>query len=114
MTKSKTKFLHLKLKTSKKIYEPGLPILLCFLLFSSITYIAINSINLILYSLLGNKNIHSITKQGTYELRVDISDFNGNKAYARYSTFAVGDASTNYKLTVGGYSGHAGELFITK
>ncbi|VDI25830.1 Hypothetical predicted protein [Mytilus galloprovincialis] len=56
---------------------------------------------------LGNQNIHTITKQGNYELRVDISDFIGAKAYARYSTFSVGDASTNYRLNVGGYSGNA-------
>ncbi|CAC5387404.1 Fibrinogen-like protein A,Ryncolin-4,Ficolin-3,Ficolin-2,Ryncolin-1,Tenascin-R,Fibrinogen-like protein 1,Angiopoietin-1,Tenascin-X,Fibrinogen C domain-containing protein 1-A,Ficolin-1,Veficolin-1,Ryncolin-3,Fibrinogen C domain-containing protein 1,Ryncolin-2,Angiopoietin-related protein 2,Microfibril-associated glycoprotein 4,Tenascin,Fibrinogen C domain-containing protein 1-B [Mytilus coruscus] len=61
---------------------------------------------------LGNQNIHTITKQGTYELRVDISDFNGNKAFARYATFSVGDASTNYKLTIAGYSGNAGELYL--
>ncbi|XP_076106899.1 microfibril-associated glycoprotein 4-like [Mytilus galloprovincialis] len=58
---------------------------------------------------LGNQNIHTITKQGTYELRVDISDFNGAKAYARYSTFSVGDSSTNYRLNVAGYSGNAGD-----
>ncbi|CAG2196063.1 Tenascin-R,Ryncolin-2,Ficolin-3,Veficolin-1,Ryncolin-1,Fibrinogen C domain-containing protein 1-A,Fibrinogen C domain-containing protein 1,Fibrinogen C domain-containing protein 1-B,Fibroleukin,Ficolin-2,Tenascin,Ficolin-1,Fibrinogen-like protein A,Ryncolin-3,Angiopoietin-related protein 7,Angiopoietin-4,Ryncolin-4 [Mytilus edulis] len=63
---------------------------------------------------LGNEKIHSLTKQGKYELRVDISDFNGNKAYATYSTFSVGDASTNYKLTVAGYSGNAGEFEFIK
>ncbi|CAG2196068.1 Ficolin-1-A,Ryncolin-1,Fibrinogen C domain-containing protein 1,Tenascin-N,Angiopoietin-related protein 7,Ficolin-3,Fibrinogen C domain-containing protein 1-B,Fibrinogen-like protein 1,Ficolin-1,Ficolin-1-B,Tenascin-R,Ryncolin-2,Techylectin-5B,Fibrinogen C domain-containing protein 1-A,Microfibril-associated glycoprotein 4,Fibrinogen-like protein A,Ryncolin-3,Tenascin-X,Ficolin-2,Tenascin,Angiopoietin-related protein 2,Techylectin-5A,Ryncolin-4 [Mytilus edulis] len=58
---------------------------------------------------LGNQKIHSLTKQGNYELRVDISDFHGTKAYARYASFSVGDASTNYKLTVTGYSGNAGD-----
>ncbi|CAG2196069.1 Angiopoietin-related protein 1,Ficolin-1-A,Angiopoietin-1,Fibrinogen C domain-containing protein 1,Ryncolin-1,Tenascin-N,Angiopoietin-related protein 7,Ficolin-3,Fibrinogen C domain-containing protein 1-B,Fibroleukin,Fibrinogen-like protein 1,Ficolin-1,Ficolin-1-B,Angiopoietin-4,Tenascin-R,Ryncolin-2,Techylectin-5B,Fibrinogen C domain-containing protein 1-A,Microfibril-associated glycoprotein 4,Ryncolin-3,Angiopoietin-2,Tenascin-X,Ficolin-2,Tenascin,Angiopoietin-related protein 2,Techylectin-5A,Ryncolin-4 len=57
---------------------------------------------------LGNRRINKLTAQGKYELRVDISDFNGNKAYAKYSKFAVGDASTNYRLTVAGYSGNAG------
>lgn len=60
--------------------------------------------------LLGNEKIHSLTNQEKYELRVDISNFNGNKAFATYSTFSVGDASSNYKLTVFGYSGNAGEL----
>ncbi|VDI68647.1 Hypothetical predicted protein [Mytilus galloprovincialis] len=71
---------------------------------------------------LGNQKIHTITKQGNYELRVDISDFDGSKAYAKYVTFSVGDASTNYKLTVSGYSGtagdslayHNGQAFTTK
>ncbi|CAC5388334.1 Fibrinogen-like protein A,Ryncolin-4,Ficolin-3,Ficolin-1-B,Ficolin-2,Ryncolin-1,Tenascin-R,Tenascin-X,Tenascin-N,Ryncolin-3,Tenascin,Techylectin-like protein,Fibrinogen C domain-containing protein 1,Ryncolin-2,Angiopoietin-related protein 6,Techylectin-5B,Angiopoietin-related protein 2,Angiopoietin-2,Microfibril-associated glycoprotein 4,Fibrinogen alpha chain,Ficolin-1-A,Ficolin-1,Fibrinogen C domain-containing protein 1-B,Angiopoietin-4 [Mytilus coruscus] len=58
---------------------------------------------------LGNQRIHTLTAQGKSELRVDISDFNGNIAYAKYSTFSIGDASTNYKLTVTGYSGNAGD-----
>ncbi|CAC5387405.1 Fibrinogen-like protein A,Ryncolin-4,Angiopoietin-related protein 7,Ficolin-3,Ficolin-1-B,Ficolin-2,Ryncolin-1,Tenascin-R,Angiopoietin-1,Ficolin-1,Fibrinogen C domain-containing protein 1-A,Tenascin-X,Tenascin-N,Ryncolin-3,Fibrinogen C domain-containing protein 1,Ryncolin-2,Techylectin-5B,Angiopoietin-related protein 2,Microfibril-associated glycoprotein 4,Ficolin-1-A,Tenascin,Fibrinogen C domain-containing protein 1-B [Mytilus coruscus] len=58
---------------------------------------------------LGNRRINKLTAQGKYELRVDISDFNGNKAHTKYSTFSVGDASTNYKLTVAGHSGNAGD-----
>ncbi|XP_063448847.1 techylectin-5B-like [Mytilus trossulus] len=58
---------------------------------------------------LGNQRIHALTAAGKTELRVDISDFNGNKAYAKYSTFAVGDASSNYRLTAVGYSGNAGD-----
>ncbi|XP_076109033.1 microfibril-associated glycoprotein 4-like [Mytilus galloprovincialis] len=58
---------------------------------------------------LGNQKIHTLTKQANYELRVDISDFDGYKAYARYVTFSIGDASTNYRLTVSGYSGNAGD-----
>ncbi len=49
---------------------------------------------------------------GDYELRIDLEDFNGNKAYAKYSTFNVGDASTKYKLLVSGYSGTAGNYVI--
>lgn len=59
--------------------------------------------------LLGNRRINKLTAQGKYELRIDISDFNGKKAHAKYSTFSVGDASTNYRLTVAGYSGNAGK-----
>jgi hypothetical protein len=39
---------------------------------------------------------------------VDLTDFAGDKAYALYSTFKVGDESTKYQLTVSGYSGTAG------
>ncbi|CAC5402592.1 DYNLL [Mytilus coruscus] len=67
-----------------------------------IKYVAINSISLNLYPCSGNQKIHTMTKQGTY-----VSDFNGNKAYARYAPFSVGDASTNYKLTI---AGNASEL----
>ncbi|XP_071162440.1 ryncolin-1-like [Mytilus edulis] len=58
---------------------------------------------------LGNDNLHDLTSQGSYELRVDLEDFNGDKAYAKYSTFNIGDQSTNYILTVNGYSGTAGD-----
>lgn len=61
---------------------------------------------------LGNQRVHTLTAQGKYELRVDIYDFDGNKAYAKYSTFSIGDASTNYRLSVGDYSGNAGELYF--
>ena len=58
---------------------------------------------------LGNKKIHRITAQGPYELRVDLEDFEGNTAYAKYSNFRIGNAGTNYKLIIGGYSGNAGK-----
>ena len=40
---------------------------------------------------------------------MDLEDFDGNIAYAYYSTFSIGDNTTNYKLNVGGYSGTAGK-----
>ncbi|CAC5363414.1 Fibrinogen-like protein A,Ryncolin-4,Angiopoietin-related protein 7,Angiopoietin-related protein 1,Ficolin-3,Techylectin-5A,Ficolin-2,Ryncolin-1,Tenascin-R, Fibrinogen-like protein 1,Angiopoietin-1,Fibrinogen C domain-containing protein 1-A,Tenascin-N,Tenascin,Fibroleukin,Fibrinogen C domain-containing protein 1,Angiopoietin-related protein 6,Techylectin-5B,Angiopoietin-2,Microfibril-associated glycoprotein 4,Fibrinogen alpha chain,Ficolin-1-A,Ficolin-1,Fibrinogen C domain-containing protein 1-B,Angiopoiet len=57
---------------------------------------------------LGNKYIHRLTSSGTYELRIDLTDKN-NKYYAKYKTFVVGNASSQYKLTIGGYSGNAGD-----
>ena len=57
---------------------------------------------------LGLSKIHRLTKEGSNTLRVDLGDFEGNTAYANYSTFNVGDGSTEYILTVGGYSGTAG------
>ena len=45
-------------------------------------------------------------------LRVDLEDVNGIRKYAEYSTFNVEDASTNYRLTVEGYSGTAGTHHI--
>ncbi|KAL5010056.1 hypothetical protein ScPMuIL_012361 [Solemya velum] len=52
----------------------------------------------------GNHFIHSITIQGFYELRVNLSDFQGNSHYAHYNDFSVGDASSKYLLTVSGYN----------
>ena len=58
---------------------------------------------------LGLSKIHRLTKEGSNTLRVDLGDFEGNTAYANYSTFSISDGSTEYILTVGGYSGTAGD-----
>ena len=58
---------------------------------------------------LGLSKIHRLTKEGSNTLRVDLGDFQGNTAYANYSTFSISDGSTEYILTVGGYSGTAGD-----
>jgi hypothetical protein len=43
-----------------------------------------------------------------FELRIDLEDFEGRTENVTYSTFNIGDASTKYKLTIGGYSGILG------
>ena len=58
---------------------------------------------------LGLSKIHRLTKEESNTLRVDLGDFEGNTAYANYSTFNVSDGSTEYILTVGGYSGTPGD-----
>jgi hypothetical protein len=60
---------------------------------------------------LGNDNIHSITSQGKYELRVDLEDYNGDTAYANYGFFFVDDAKSKYILHVSDYIGTAGDSF---
>ena len=62
---------------------------------------------------LGLSKIHRLTKEGSNTLRVDLGDFEGNTSYANYSTFSISDGSTEYILTVGGYSGTAGDGLIT-
>ncbi|NXQ70898.1 TENA protein, partial [Quiscalus mexicanus] len=57
---------------------------------------------------IGLENLHKITSQGQYELRVDLRD-KGDAAYAVYERFSVGDAKSRYRLRVDGYSGTAGE-----
>uniref|UniRef100_A0A1X7TDC0 Fibrinogen C-terminal domain-containing protein n=1 Tax=Amphimedon queenslandica TaxID=400682 RepID=A0A1X7TDC0_AMPQE len=59
--------------------------------------------------LTGLSKIHCLTKEGSNTLRVGLGDFEGNTAYANYSTFSVSDGSIEYILTVGGYSGTAGD-----
>lgn len=61
---------------------------------------------------LGNKHVHRLTSSGAYELRIDLTNKSNNKKYAKYKTFFVGDETSQYKLTIGGYSGDAGTIFV--
>ena len=58
---------------------------------------------------LGLSKIHRLTQEGSNTLRVDLGDFENNTRYAQYTTFSVGNSTTEYTLTVGGYSGTAGD-----
>ncbi|XP_062609819.1 ficolin-2-like [Saccostrea cucullata] len=58
---------------------------------------------------IGNDAIYELTKNKDQELRVELQRFNGDTAYAQYSTFYVGDEGSKYKFTVSGYSGTAGD-----
>ncbi|XP_063415207.1 ficolin-1-like [Mytilus trossulus] len=60
---------------------------------------------------LGNKYINTLTTAKNTEMRVDMENFKGEKRYAKYSTFKVGDAGSKYKLTISGFSGNAGDAF---
>ncbi|CAC5359331.1 Fibrinogen C domain-containing protein 1-A,Ryncolin-1,Tenascin,Fibrinogen C domain-containing protein 1-B,Fibrinogen C domain-containing protein 1 [Mytilus coruscus] len=53
----------------------------------------------------GNKYINAISSGGNYKLYIELEDFDGNKKYAEYNRFSVGDAASNYILRVSGYSG---------
>jgi len=57
---------------------------------------------------LGLDKIHRLTKERS-RLRVDLEDFSGNTAYAEYSVFGVSDEGIKYKLSLGSYSGTAGD-----
>ena len=58
---------------------------------------------------LGLTNMHRLTKNHNWILRIDFEAFDGGTAYAVYDSFSVGDASSNYRLTLGTYSGTAGD-----
>ena len=60
---------------------------------------------------LGNDKLHELTSiHSNNELRFDLEAVNNQKAYAKYSTFRIGDESAKYQLTATGYSGTAGKL----
>ena len=56
---------------------------------------------------LGNDKIHRLTASKPSSLRVELEDWSGGKAYAKYSKFKIGDEQAQYRLEVGSYSGTA-------
>ncbi|KAG8549021.1 hypothetical protein GDO81_023082, partial [Engystomops pustulosus] len=67
---------------------------------------------------LGNDIIHKISSSGTWELRIDLQDFDFINYFAKYSSFKVMGESEKYKLVLGGFTGgNAAEIlspFITE
>ncbi|KAM9207013.1 ficolin-1 [Dugong dugon] len=72
---------------------------------------------------LGNDNIHTLTTQGTSELRVDLVDFEGNHQFAKYTSFKMAGEEEKYKLVLGAFAGgtagdslrdHNNQSFSTK
>ena len=58
---------------------------------------------------IGLETMHSLMQNRTYKLRIDLEDFYENTGYAEYSTFAISDEAHNYTLSIGKYSGTAGD-----
>ena len=59
---------------------------------------------------LGLKKISCLTGvKPVAQLRVDLADYEGRQKYAHYRYFTVDSASVNYTLSIGGYSGTAGD-----
>ena len=58
---------------------------------------------------LGNEYLHYLTNSRAYKLRFDLEDWDGNTAYAEYSSFRVTSEADNYRLLLGDYSGNASD-----
>ncbi|XP_059202306.1 fibrinogen-like protein 1 [Centropristis striata] len=58
---------------------------------------------------LGNDNLHYITTQGNYSLKINLGDFDGNQRYAEYKNFKVASEEDHYRLSFGSYVGTAGD-----
>ncbi|XP_075325757.1 uncharacterized protein LOC142383859 [Odontesthes bonariensis] len=58
---------------------------------------------------LGNSMNYLLTRDRDMVLRVELEDFNGVEEYAQYEQFRVAGERLRYRLTVGGYSGTAGD-----
>ncbi|XP_075051560.1 angiopoietin-2-like [Mixophyes fleayi] len=57
---------------------------------------------------LANEFVHQLTSQGSYTLRIQLQDWDGNEAYSLYDLFSLGSEENNYRLNLRGYSGTAG------
>lgn len=57
----------------------------------------------------GLENLYIWTNTKHYELRIDLSDFEGETAFAHYDRFYVEDEDNGYRLHVSGYTGTAGD-----
>ena len=55
----------------------------------------------------GLRPLYCITNQGQWEMRIDFTLIDGTKSYLSYSFFRVGPASSNYRLSISGYTGIA-------
>ena len=70
-----------------------------------------------------SKIFRLVRSGGPWELKVELEDFDGNKVYARYGNFSIGDESTEFQLmSVGEFEGsvadgltyHVNRAFSTK
>ncbi|XP_061166600.1 uncharacterized protein LOC133175501 [Saccostrea echinata] len=58
----------------------------------------------------GTERLYNVTHNRTnLVLRIDMMDWDNNTAYAEYDNFSIGSESEQFKLTVGGYRGTAGD-----
>lgn len=57
---------------------------------------------------LGNDKIHMLTAARVMVLRVELEDLDGMKKYAQYERFYVANETQHYRLTIGDFSGNAG------
>ena len=61
---------------------------------------------------LGLDKIHRLTSYNNNTLHVDLEDFQGNTAYAKYNLFGVMSENDKYKLILGSYSGRTVSFVI--
>jgi len=57
----------------------------------------------------GNDNIHRMSSKAIYELRVELQGFLNQTRHALYSNFTIGPEKDSYRLSLGTYSGDAGD-----
>ncbi|KAK7141481.1 hypothetical protein R3I93_015582 [Phoxinus phoxinus] len=58
---------------------------------------------------LGNDNLHYLTSQDDYTLRINLEDFEGSHRFAVYRKFKLDNEQNHYQLQFGVYTGNAGD-----
>ncbi|CAF1147043.1 unnamed protein product [Rotaria sp. Silwood1] len=59
---------------------------------------------------LGNDRLSILTNQNSYQLRVDLEDFDGQKRFAEYNSIRISNEADKYRLILGSYvTGDAGD-----
>lgn len=60
---------------------------------------------------LGLEALHWLTSNTTQKitLRIDITDDNGKKGFAKYQNFVIGSAAEKYRISFGSYTGNIGD-----
>nr|XP_061794148.1 angiopoietin-2-like [Nerophis lumbriciformis] len=59
---------------------------------------------------LGNEFVSRLTSQHSYNLRIQLSDWEGNSAFSLYDQFSLDGEGKNYRIHLKGYSGTAGKI----
>ena len=57
---------------------------------------------------LGNKHLHTLTKDKQCDLRVNLVNWNNIHKYAKYRMLEMSDETDGYRLTLAHHSGTAG------
>ncbi|MCL4148578.1 UNVERIFIED_CONTAM: hypothetical protein GTU68_005815 [Idotea baltica] len=60
---------------------------------------------------LGLEPIHALVSETLMEMRIELTDFEDKKRWAKYDYFYIGDSVGKYILDLGEYSGDAGDSF---
>uniref|UniRef100_UPI0037E72B24 angiopoietin-2-like n=1 Tax=Semicossyphus pulcher TaxID=241346 RepID=UPI0037E72B24 len=60
---------------------------------------------------LGNQQLHLLSNQGHYSLRINLQDWSNAHRHALYHTFRIEDEENHYRLHVSGFSGTVKDSF---
>ena len=60
----------------------------------------------------GLESMHCLTQRGQWEMRVDFQMYDKTWSHLHYNQFSVGNASEEYPLTIGGFTGEVYDGFV--